>query len=94
MSWIDDLSYICDVMKDMTEVLQVGSRCGDPGQGFQASYVASSSRQGVDDGVHGLTVRVQSLSVGDQVRILTNFVQPATQHVTWSNQETNKAIAV
>ena len=76
------------------QVLQVGARCGDSGQRFQASYVASSSRQGVDDGVHGLTVRVQSLSVGDQVRILTNFVQPATLHVTWSNQETNKAIAV
>ena len=60
------------------QVSQVGSRGGGEWQGLQASNVAPSARQGVDDGVHGLAVRVQSFPVGNQVRILTNFVQPAT----------------
>lgn len=45
-------------------------------QWLQAPHIAASSREGIDNGIHSLAVRVQCLSVWNKVGILSNFVQP------------------
>ena len=45
-------------------------------QWLQASHVTAPSGECIDNGIHSLAVRVQCLSVGNKVGILSNFVQP------------------
>ena len=47
------------------------------GEGLHAANIAATPRQRVDNRVHGLAVRVQRLTVGHQVGVLANLVQPA-----------------
>ena len=77
------------IRQDPPEIPEVWPWCGHHGERLQTSNVTSSAGEGVDNGIHRLAVGVQSLSVGDQMGIFTNFVQPAKH----SDQESKKAIA-
>ena len=51
------------VSENPAQVPDVGPGCARPRQGLEAADVTPPAGQGVDDGVHGLTVGVQGLAV-------------------------------
>ena len=43
--------------------------------GIHAARI-TSCRQGIDNGIHGLAVRIKGISIGHQVRVFAYLVQP------------------